>query len=164
MVKKKEERKRGRKRHRSAERMEGIGTDDEQRISNAMASREEIATTAALKRGQDLEWMLPSQEHLESQAKDGTAPFGFVDSDLKEYIRSANTTLKTLMSGGNGEERVFASGSKEVAKLRDAALNELLGHELALATDPETSIALETLIVTMTSRQIRILADGFLGQ
>lgn len=45
-----------------------------------------------------------------------------------------------------------------------AALQNLAGHELALATDAEASIILERLLHSMDDYAKRVLAEAFIGQ
>lgn len=156
MVKKKEERKRGKKRPRT-DKGDIVAEVEHQEEPGVIVPMHEGATRAP-EDFREPGWMLPIQN-----AKDDTAPFGFVRADLKEYMRSANTALKNLLEQEN-EAGGTSIHSKEATRLRDAALSEARGYELELATDPDTSVVLENLITTMTPRHIRIVADGFMGK
>jgi nucleolar protein 9 len=45
-----------------------------------------------------------------------------------------------------------------------ACLHTLAGHEVELATDPETSVILERLLYSMDDFARRVLADSFASQ
>lgn len=121
---------------------------------------------------QDPEWMRGGEaDPLEA---DATAPFGYVDQDLKAYLRSALASLTALAAAAKeggaeqvGEEEEVAhdgQSASERTALRDAVLKEINGHELAVATDPDTSRALELLLGCMEPRQIRVVADRLSGR
>jgi hypothetical protein len=58
---------------------------------------------------------------------------------------------------------MIALGKDRVLLLR-ASLQTLAGHEVELATDPETSVILERLLYSMDDFARRVLADSFAGQ
>ncbi|CEH12120.1 Predicted RNA-binding protein, contains Pumilio domains [Ceraceosorus bombacis] len=104
---------------------------------------------------------------------DPRAPFGYVEADLKAYLRSAISSLNALHASNSVAEHHSGydqyaetedtSSQEERIQLRDAALKEINGIELAVATDPDTSRVLELLIDTMSEKQVRIFADRLAG-
>lgn len=102
---------------------------------------------------------------------DLNAPFGFVDPDIKAYFRSVDEKLVELASlglvrssnsGDNGED--LESELEDRTNFLQAALNEVRGLELQLATDGDTALVLERLIHSMGDWGRRVLMDSFSGR
>lgn len=93
------------------------------------------------------------------------------DPDLKAYWREIDEKIQELERLGAGsthrsDPREGDEGEEEEDErhlLLRSALEELSGHELSLAADPETSIILERLIHSMDDFAKRVLADRFIG-
>lgn len=104
----------------------------------------------------------------EGEARESdVAPFGFVPTELKAYLKEAHANLLQLdaahrprQDGYDGEE---GDDYEQSAMLRQAILREINGQELACATDGEGSITLETIIDALDGRRLRILGDRISG-
>ncbi|KAI9602881.1 hypothetical protein H4Q26_002188 [Puccinia striiformis f. sp. tritici PST-130] len=87
-----------------------------------------------------------------------------IDEKLQEFERlglgayHSNSNKPTQYDG-----EVEDDDEDERQLLLRSALTELGGHELALASDPETSIILERIIYSMDGFAKRVLADRFIG-
>ncbi|KAI9604653.1 hypothetical protein KEM48_002408 [Puccinia striiformis f. sp. tritici PST-130] len=87
-----------------------------------------------------------------------------IDEKLQEFERlglgayHSNSNKATQYDG-----EVKDDDEDERQLLLRSALTELGGHELALASDPETSIILERIIYSMDGFAKRVLADRFIG-
>lgn len=96
---------------------------------------------------------------------DAAAPFGFVDAEVKAYFREAYQNLKDLDAENGGCAAAQSDGDDSPsALLLSAALAELSGKELQLATDPDCSIVLEYLISHMGEKPLRVLMDRMAGK
>lgn len=96
--------------------------------------------------------------------EDPTAPFGFVDTDVKTYFKDLFSQLKASESTVvYGEDDAEAAEFSEHALLVQAALREADGRVLTLATDPDMSVVLEYLIGHLKGKAIRILLDRMSG-
>lgn len=82
-----------------------------------------------------------------------------IDDKIQELERlgAGSTHLTDLQEAGEDDEE------DERNLLLRSALEELSGHELSLAADPETSVILERLIYSMDDFAKRVLADRFMG-
>jgi nucleolar protein 9 len=110
-------------------------------------------------------WMGGAGASSDAAALAANAPFGFVDADLKAYLRTALTSLAALAQpDAADEDDGDVSSLEERRTLRNAALAEIAGRELAIATDPDTSRVLELLVGAMEARQCRVLADKLCGR
>ncbi|POW19372.1 hypothetical protein PSHT_04784 [Puccinia striiformis] len=87
-----------------------------------------------------------------------------IDEKLQEFERlglgayHSNSNKPTQYDG-----EVEDDDEDERQLLLRSALTELGGHELALASDPETSIILERIIYSMDGFAKRVLADRFIA-
>ena len=85
-------------------------------------------------------------------ASGSEAPFGYVDAEVKAYLRQTNEQLVAL-----------SPSTDEFELLLSATLSEIDGSELTLATDMDTSLILEALIARIAHKPLRILLDRFAG-
>lgn len=100
------------------------------------------------------------------------SPFPEPDPDLKAYWRQIDEKIQELerlgagaaYQNGGGDNVDKENEEDERQLLLRSALEELSGHELSLAADPETSIILERLIYSMDDFAKRVLADRFMSQ
>ncbi|KZT55328.1 ARM repeat-containing protein [Calocera cornea HHB12733] len=102
----------------------------------------------------------PSEEH------DANYPFGVLDPDVKAYFRMVDDKLKGWQSGYEEEDAGLVEGEdpNETRKMfLNAALEELNGKELQLATDPECSVILERMMHSMDDFSRRVLFDRLSG-
>ncbi|KAE8269690.1 hypothetical protein A4X09_0g2657 [Tilletia walkeri] len=132
---------------------------------------------------QQPDWILSQQEHEQRQQQqqgqegqgqpahddfDASTPFGLVAPEIKTYFKTAHADL--VAAGRNNRSSAYTDieeeeggDSEQHQLLLNAALQELSGHELALATDPDTSIVLEYIIDRINPTQLRVLADRLSG-
>lgn len=104
-------------------------------------------------------WIASSADEV-----DPTAPFGFVDSDVKTYFKDLFAQLKASESTViYGQDELGSAEDSEHALLVQAALREADGRVLVLATDPDTSVVLEYLIGHLKGKSLRILMDRMSG-
>ncbi|KAF9040737.1 armadillo-type protein [Panaeolus papilionaceus] len=92
------------------------------------------------------------------------APFGYVDADLKAYIRTVDTQIKDWQE--NQEEPVEGSDEDPNEQKRlflMAALTEMHQKERQLATDPDCSIVLERMLYSMDDFVRRVFMDSMAG-
>ncbi|EGG03657.1 uncharacterized protein MELLADRAFT_117295 [Melampsora larici-populina 98AG31] len=90
--------------------------------------------------------------------------------DLKAYWRDIDDKIQELERLGAGSthctDLLQEVGEEDEEDERNlllrSALEELSGHELSLAADPETSVILERLIYSMDDFAKRVLADRFM--
>ncbi|KAL9936822.1 hypothetical protein V8E36_004057 [Tilletia maclaganii] len=119
-------------------------------------------------------WILSEQEHLQQQQqpegevaapnRDDSTPFGLVQPEIKSYFRTAHADLiAASASSFNGDDDNDDQQQQQHDLLLNAALQELSGHELALATDPDTSVILEYIIAHIQPIKLRILTDRLSG-
>ncbi|KAE8252142.1 hypothetical protein A4X06_0g2404 [Tilletia controversa] len=122
---------------------------------------------------QQPDWVVSQHEHEHEQQQqqqqqqgeqgeraddfDDSTPFGIVDPEIKNYFKTAHADLVAAANSTPNHEQ------DQHALLLSAALQELNGHELALATDPDTSLVLEYLIHSINNTQLRVLADRLTG-
>ncbi|CAD6962135.1 unnamed protein product [Tilletia caries] len=120
---------------------------------------------------QQPDWVVSQHEHEHEQQQqqqqgeqgeraddfDDSTPFGIVDPEIKNYFKTAHADLVAAANSTPDHEQ------DQHALLLSAALQELNGHELALATDPDTSLVLEYLIHSINNTQLRVLADRLTG-
>ncbi|GAC76082.1 hypothetical protein PANT_19c00092 [Moesziomyces antarcticus T-34] len=113
------------------------------------------------------------------------APFGYVDAELKAYLRagwerateletqgySAKSTMTALAAAssgasdathpaGNGDEE---QEEDELALLLQATLKEMDGKELLLSTDPDTSLIVEAILHRLPAKPLRVFVDRLAG-
>jgi nucleolar protein 9 len=114
------------------------------------------------------------------------APFGYVDADVKAYFRTVELQIRDWQenpahtSAGNGDddedEQDPNEGDLVPASLRprlhqsldrrlflSAALQEMSGKELQLATDPDCSGILERMAYSMDDFTRRVFMDRLVG-
>ncbi|WOO85269.1 Nucleolar protein 9 [Vanrija pseudolonga] len=86
-------------------------------------------------------------------------PFGPLDPDVKAYFRNVEEQVKDWEGAGVGEEN--AGEEREDRQLfLTSVLNELRGHELQVATDPETAVVLERLLPSLNDWGRRVVGDS----
>lgn len=100
---------------------------------------------------------------------DDIAPFGFVNPDLKSYLKDAQASLVQMVTPYQAQGADYADDdaedqSEQAETLRLAMLREMDGQELACATDGEASLSLESVIHGLDARRLRILADRMSGR
>ncbi|KAJ3505135.1 hypothetical protein NLJ89_g7571 [Agrocybe chaxingu] len=91
------------------------------------------------------------------------APFGYVDIDVKAYFRTVDVQIREWQDSQDevAEEDVDPNEQKRLFFV--AALNEMLGKEKQLATDPECSIILERMTYSMDDFVRRVFFDTLAG-
>ncbi|CBQ73328.1 conserved hypothetical protein [Sporisorium reilianum SRZ2] len=109
------------------------------------------------------------------------APFGYVDAELKAYLRAgwervlelesqgyaAKSTLTALAaasssSGAQGDVNAD-DDEDELALLLQATLKEMDGKELLLSTDPDTSLIVEAILHRLPAKPLRVFVDRLAG-
>ncbi|KAK0555247.1 Nucleolar protein 9 [Tilletia horrida] len=98
-----------------------------------------------------------------ADAFDESTPFGLVAPEIKSYFKTAYADLVAAAQPQHYAGYDDDGDSQQHTLLLNAALQELSGHELALATDPDTSVVLEYMIQHINPIQLRIFADRFSG-
>lgn len=113
------------------------------------------------------------------------APFGYVDAELKAYLRAgwervielesqgyaAKSTLTALSAassagaGSHGQQYPAAEEEEddELALLLQATLKEMDGKELILSTDPDTSLIVEGILHRLPAKPLRVFVDRLAG-
>lgn len=110
------------------------------------------------------------------------APFGYVDAELKAYLRagwervlelegegyaakSTLTALAAAASNGHAAASTSADGAEddELALLLQATLKEMDGKELILSTDPDTSLIVEAILHRLPAKPLRVFVDRLAG-
>lgn len=93
------------------------------------------------------------------QEQDSNTPFGLVAPPMQSYFKEVNSQLTELQraEAEDGE-------SEEVKILLQAALSEMDGHELMMATDPTCSLVLENMIPLLDEKALRVLLDRMTGR
>ncbi|KZP00041.1 ARM repeat-containing protein [Calocera viscosa TUFC12733] len=143
-----EQRKRGRRHKKDAE-----------------AEAEEPALQAEEEQLGAPSWIVQS-EAGPSPEQDANYPFGVLDPDVKAYFRMVDDKLKGWQAGYDEEDAGLVEGEdpNETRKMfLNAALAELNGKELQLATDPECSVILERMMYSMDDFSRRVLFDRLSG-
>lgn len=98
---------------------------------------------------QDPEWV-----HM----NDANTPFGLVAPEMQAYFKEVNGTLTNLLHSEDPD-----AGAEEAEMLLQAALTEMDGHELVLATDPTCSLVLENMAGIMKEKALRVFFDRMSG-
>ncbi|PVF92971.1 ARM repeat-containing protein [Serendipita vermifera] len=107
------------------------------------------------------DWIEQASPH---QNLNPEAPFGFCDPDVKAYFRTVDTQLREWQE--LGVEKDVNEGEDPNAERRmffAAALSEMQGKELQLATDPDCAIILERMVISMDDLARRIFTGSLLG-
>ncbi|SNX83769.1 related to NOP9 - essential subunit of U3-containing 90S pre-ribosome [Melanopsichium pennsylvanicum] len=109
------------------------------------------------------------------------APFGYVDAELKAYLRSgwervvelesqgyvAKSTLTVLSATSGAARQTDVDGENqeddELALLLQATLKEMDGKELLLTTDPDTSLIVEGILHRLPAKPLRVFVDRLAG-
>ncbi|SPO24454.1 related to NOP9 - essential subunit of U3-containing 90S pre-ribosome [Ustilago trichophora] len=114
------------------------------------------------------------------------APFGYVDAELKAYLRagwerivelesqgyaakSTLTALTAASSSSSGPSHAQYTGAgeddddDELALLLQATLKEMDGKELLLSTDPDTSLIVEGILHRLPAKPLRVFVDRLAG-
>jgi nucleolar protein 9 len=86
-----------------------------------------------------------------------------IDEKLQEFERLGLGAYHSHSNRANQNDEAEDDDEDERQLLLRSALTELGGHELALASDPETSIILERVIYSMDGFAKRVLADRFIA-
>ncbi|KAA1103169.1 Nucleolar protein 9 [Puccinia graminis f. sp. tritici] len=86
-----------------------------------------------------------------------------IDEKLQEFERLGLGAYHSHSNKANQNDEAEDDDEDERQLLLRSALTELGGHELALASDPETSIILERVIYSMDGFAKRVLADRFIA-
>lgn len=110
------------------------------------------------------------------------APFGYVDPELKGYLRAgwervveleaqgyaAKSTLTALAAAQASSNDAGSSRGEEeddeLALLLQATLKEMDGKELLLSIDPDTSIIVEGILHRLPAKPLRVFVDRLAGQ
>lgn len=162
MVRKNEQRQRGKKHKSRKEDKSGAQGQDE-----SIFVEDRIGAIGESKDGSEQQdpstssWMIDRSAGLNGTGD--STPFGLVDPDLKAYLRSAHVTLQENITAASEEGRLL-NKDEDIKALRNAMLDEIKGKELVLATDTDTSVILEDMMSTFGDRQLRILADALTQQ
>lgn len=93
------------------------------------------------------------------QPHDANTPFGLVAPPLQSYFKEVNGQLTELIQTHDANAR-----SEEKDMLLQAALSEMDGNELALATDPTCSLVLENMAPLLSEKALRVLLDRMAGK
>ena len=119
----------------------------ERRRAPKRSKREEVPTKPQLQsvEPKDPEWV----------RADSNTPFGLVPTPMQAYFKEANAQLTQLVHSEDANE--------DVDMLLSAALSEMDGSELALATDPTCSLVLENMAPMLKSKALRVLVDRMAG-
>ncbi|PPR04002.1 hypothetical protein CVT24_010495 [Panaeolus cyanescens] len=92
------------------------------------------------------------------------APFGYVDTDLKAYIRTVDVQIKDWQEN---QEEPLEGGDEDPNEQKRlflmAALTEMHQKEKQLATDPDCSIVLERMLYSMDDFVRRVFMDSMAG-
>jgi nucleolar protein 9 len=93
-------------------------------------------------------------------AIDHDHPFGELDPDIKAYFRTVEDQIRDWQSApaSHGEDR------EDRRTFLASVLSELRGHELQVATDPDTSVVLERLLPSLSDWGRRVIGDAFAGE
>lgn len=92
------------------------------------------------------------------------APFGFCDPDVKAYFRTVDKQLKEWQElGMENKNEEIDDPNLERRMFFAAALTEMQGKELQLATDPDTAVILERMIHSMDDLARRIFTSTLTG-
>ncbi|KAK0559982.1 Nucleolar protein 9 [Tilletia horrida] len=108
-------------------------------------------------------------QQQQSRAFDNSTPFGLVAPEIKSYFRTAHADLLAAESSAGAAQAYAEDDAGDDAPgsqhelLLSAALQELSGHELALATDPDTSLVLEYIVHHINAVKLRVLTDRLSG-
>ncbi|PLW58036.1 hypothetical protein PCANC_00733 [Puccinia coronata f. sp. avenae] len=152
--------------------------DDEEYGEVPQAIQPIVATHDVMELAQETEedGAVPRGSNEDTTKDPNLADFPLLTPDLKAYWREIDEKLQELERLGLGS---YHSNSKKPSQKNEeddedeederqlllrSALAELGGHELALASDPETSIILERIIFSMDGFAKRVLVDRFIGR
>ncbi|KDQ20636.1 hypothetical protein BOTBODRAFT_169367 [Botryobasidium botryosum FD-172 SS1] len=94
------------------------------------------------------------------------APFGYVDSDVQAYFRTVDLKIREWQDEhGPGEwnEQLDVDPIEDRRLFLTAALSEMSGKELQLATDPNCSVVLERMAHSMSDFSRRVFMDCLAG-
>ncbi|KAF8529284.1 ARM repeat-containing protein [Hysterangium stoloniferum] len=91
------------------------------------------------------------------------APFGLLDPDLKAYFKTVDDQLKDWQDEKVVNVDTEVDANEERRMFFVAALSEMNGKELQLASDPECSPVLERMIYSMDDFVRRVFADSLAG-
>ncbi|CAA7270741.1 unnamed protein product [Cyclocybe aegerita] len=107
-------------------------------------------------------WIV-SSSRTQQEEINREAPFGYVDVDVKTYFRTVDVQIRDWQDSQDevAEEDVDPNEQKRLFFV--AALNEMLGKEKQLATDPECSVILERMTYSMDDFVRRVFFDTLAG-
>ncbi|MBW0546820.1 hypothetical protein O181_086535 [Austropuccinia psidii MF-1] len=114
---------------------------------------------------------LPIQQNKLPENSNSNRIFPELTPDLKAYWKQVDERIQELERLGVGGRNIPAGPHHDDEEdeederhlLLRSALSELSGHEVALATDPETSIILERIIYSLDDFAKRVLVDRLIG-
>jgi nucleolar protein 9 len=152
--------------------------DDEEYGEVPQAIQPIVATHDVMELAQETEedGAVPRGSNEDTTKDPNLTDFPLLTPDLKAYWREIDEKLQELERLGLGpyhsnsnkpsqkNEEDDEDEEDERQLLLRSALAELGGHELALASDPETSIILERIIFSMDGFAKRVLVDRFIGR
>lgn len=100
----------------------------------------------------------PAEEPEWVNVSEANTPFGLVAPEMQAYFKEVNATLTNLLHNEDPD-----AGSEEAELLLQAALTEMDGNELSLATDPTCSLVLENMAGIMKEKALRVFFDRMSG-
>ncbi|KAI0052589.1 ARM repeat-containing protein [Auriscalpium vulgare] len=108
-------------------------------------------------------WIVPAQAGADEADRD--APFGYVDADIKSYFRNVDTQLKDWQENAadDGEHGGDVDPNENRRIFLMAALQEMVGQERQLSTDPECASVLERMVYSMDDFVRRVFVDSLRG-
>ncbi|PKI85623.1 Nop9p [Malassezia vespertilionis] len=92
------------------------------------------------------------------ESSDLNTPFGLVQPEMQAYFKEMNVHLTKLKHSEDTE-----ASAEEAQMLIQAALTEMDGNELVLATDPTCSLVLENMAGVMGIKALRVFFDRMAG-
>ncbi|KZW04403.1 ARM repeat-containing protein [Exidia glandulosa HHB12029] len=103
-----------------------------------------------------------NDEQPDAEITSQDAPFGYVDPDVKAYFRTVDSQLKEWQDDfGDVEDGLDPKEDRRNFVV--AALSEMAGKELQLATDPDCAAIIERLLHSMDDFLKRVFVDRLSG-
>ncbi|WFD29317.1 Nucleolar protein 9 [Malassezia sp. CBS 17886] len=112
------------------------------------------AESSAAMETEDQDWVRTS---------DANTPFGLLPASMQTYFREINTQLAALPDAHTPDAHTGEAYAEDAQLILHAALSEMDGSELVVATDPSCSLVLENMVRHMDARALRILLDRMAG-
>ncbi|WFC98547.1 Nucleolar protein 9 [Malassezia yamatoensis] len=97
-------------------------------------------------------------EWIRNKERDANTPFGLVAPEMQAYFKEVNASFISFLHSEDPQ-----AGEEEAELLLQAALNEMDGSELSLATDPTCSLVLENMLNLMKEKALRVFFDRMSG-